>query len=242
MSLGVEQPRQEERVATSAAAPFPEEHTERNGFHHVWVPATTPADHLCGTQALNLRCDAIGMGGDWHARWEVPTSGIAWHAHQWPTSATFLHRRNGNQHLNELIGADEVADARPALQEVGHPAGSRSVPVWCATHARAVIEMAWHQIWAPDPPPRRITIDPRNIAVWISAIDEWRQLHRLATTIQRSFEADNARRNAWSAWKELLTPRALSKWPPPKWQGLEAEGAWLERETAKWHAALQGES
>lgn len=239
MSVAVDASSQDDRVATRADAPFPNEHTESNGFHQIWIPPTTPTDHLCVSEALNLRHEALGTGGDWHACWEVPISGVPWHVHQCPTSATFLELANGNRRLNDLIGIDGVADARPALHEIGHPAGSRSEPVWCATHSRAVIEMGWQQIWPPDTPPTHITTDPRNIAIWLSDIEEWEQLHNFATTIGHSLKALQAAHDTWTAWTEHLTPRALSGWPPPRWQGLEAERAWIEKENAKWSADLQ---
>lgn len=208
----------------------PEEYLRQEDSHYIWLPETTPEARIGSTWALNLRCPAMGMAGDWHPFWTVPVEGVPDRAHTCSTSSDLLLGRDGGQVLLDIVGTDQIVDARPGLADIGHPAAGRTCPVWASTHVLAVIEMAWHAVWCYSTPPERIADCPRSIAIWLTTQEQWRILDDRCERIRLALVDEPERQAAWAAWRSTLTPRVLADGINARWTTLKRELTWIEAE------------
>ena len=103
--------------------------------------AKTKSQYITGMHALNLQDRQSGETGgpaDWHepaALWTVRPEEPGDHAN---INVVVPYR---------TLGDEGVEDGRYALQGPGHPQADSEVPIWKATHARAVVDLAfdrWH--------------------------------------------------------------------------------------------------
>ena len=101
--------------------------------------ATTKSQYITGYQALNLWDRQSGPNGgtaDWHepaALWTLRPSERGDH-----TNVNIVVP-------NRSLGEDGVEDAHKALRGPKHPGAGSPVPIWKATHARAVVDIAFHR-------------------------------------------------------------------------------------------------
>ena len=114
-------------------ASIPEEHVEEVGpeggrFHLRWIPETDHERYINANSALNLSSRAIGNAGDWHqAGWWVPCEHGDEGIH-FATMSTDTEWAEAVRDIQRTLGELELADAREALRDIGHPAGSRHGP------------------------------------------------------------------------------------------------------------------
>ena len=124
------------------------------------IPTTTTSAYLSGLEALNLReGDPTGSPGDWHreATWWTPT-------YMSCEDTPYTARLWGPD--GDVLGArvrEPLRDARPALAALEHPDGDEPAPVWCATLAHAVIDVAWVALLDEADPPNK-----REVERWLN--------------------------------------------------------------------------
>ena len=100
---------------------------------------TLPRRHITGTTALNIPQRRISTG-DWrqHATW-------FWHEPE-TLSDHSLTDEPTYGHLLQVPDPWGLRDARWGRAQLGHPAGTRTEPIWAATHDRAVVEEGWESV------------------------------------------------------------------------------------------------
>ena len=211
--------------ATGKDAPVPEEHVESREssavFHPVWIPRTSTLCYLTGQHALNLKGPGIGGPGDWHrACWWCPVDNVPWGCHHAITSDTVTYR-DRTRVLALWLGDEELADARPALARIGHPAGTRDELVHCASHIRAIIELAWGRLdrASGDPELLLSVVDPWTVSKWIRASAHWERLHALARRVRDELVDSAEARKAWEHWRRHQCPEGCFTRPDATWPG-----------------------
>ena len=221
--------------ATRKDAPVPDEHIERpenaaddSDVHHpAWVPHTTAQAYITGQHAMNLRSSELGPTGDWHQScWTIPVRhGTGPHIHSVFTSDTEPYCNHIGP-LFRLFGEREIVDARSALATIGHPAAMRSHPVHCATHVRAVIEMAWRTLnaalWDSEEQLGQAMVkthDPWTIARWLRSPAEWQRFHTMAREVRDALIENSTRQGAWEYWRHRQCPTAHVCLPDERWRG-----------------------
>lgn len=163
------------------------------------IPHTSPDAYLSGLDALTLPDgDPSASPGDWHreATWWTPTyvdiDGKPYRARRWG--------RQGER-TPAPAATPALRDARPALRTLSHPEGWQDTPVYCATLAAAVVDLAWHSMRAGGEPP-----DRREIERWLNEeaqLDAARRAERLAVALDHGTHV-----HTWTAWHhEELRPK-----------------------------------
>ena len=218
-------PSNAQTTVTAADAPFPQEHREtltRTGerLHLAWIPETSPARYVTGNSALNLHHPTLGEAGDWHqAGWWSLVSHTDPGVHYADINDDALSRAVAADFITTL-GEAELADARPALADLRHPAAKRTRPVWCATHVRAVLELAWWNMRLDeedDPGATLSALDPTSVARWLGSRDQWMRLHDLGDRIARVSAPQYGLEHAWRDWLSRQTPLAHYTTPNERW-------------------------
>ena len=128
-----------------------------------------------------------------------------------PTMSTDTEWAEAVRDIQRTLGELELADAREALRDIGHPAGSRHGPVWCATHVRAILEDAWSwmkQYEKESPGPALQCIAPGTVARWLEERDQWIALHQLGERIAVEAAARAGLEQPWREWLTRQTPIA----------------------------------
>ena len=173
--------------------------SEEGAEHWPKVP-TDAADYISGRWALNLEDPASGDIADWHqAGW---SASVGPHAHCKATTGSDL----ATETTRAVWGNRGLFDARPALREIGHPAGNANVMVLCASHVRAITEMAAHdtrQEWDA-----RRTVGADQVNRWIGTARQFIELHVRCAQIGRRLEG--AERKRWWLWHKTLHP--MRRW------------------------------
>ena len=166
----------------------------------VEIGRTTPERHITGMMALNIP-DPEQPGGDWHS-----------HASWFSTATEKLNETDYSDQrtygtVQSVLGNNGVKDARPGLAELGHPAGADPHPVWAATYDRAVIEIAWQQLFTDrergkdeEYPPA----DEREIGRWIFRTIHWLRLNWWAWRLRWSLSG--LERRKWDNWRGEWRP------------------------------------
>ena len=162
--------------------------------------ATTKNQYITGMHALNLEDHQSGETGgtaDWHE----------------PAALWTLRPTEPGDHANvnvvvpyRTLGDDGVEDGRYALRGPGHPGADSDLPIWKATHARAVVDLAfdrWHH------GNRNLRGGARfgPIAPWTVADWLWteRQIETVRGYAERAeIEVSPADRAWWRAWWKSL--------------------------------------
>ena len=210
-------------------APFASEHAaDRPGLHHVWIPLTTPTDHITSLDACRLthrivRTPSLG--------YSLPPILVSEEMHEASRASRTVSTSADPDHAPEctrifdVLGTDDLVDARPALRVFSHPAALRETAVWAATPPRAFLEHAWVALHCPDSL-RIAPLDIRGIADRLWYRDEWERVHILACLMAPlARTADIAM--AWEDFCLKLTPRAASTGlctdPDARWSGIEDE-------------------
>ena len=151
------------------------ERVEKDRATHKWHPvdltlASTKRHYITGYQALNL----------WD-RHSGPHGGTAdWHE---PAALWTLRPGEQGDHANvnivvpyRSLGDDGVEDARETLRGPGHPGAKNPVPIWKATHTRAVIDIAFHRYQRGERTLRESSrfgpIAPWTVADWMWTEDQ----------------------------------------------------------------------
>ena len=145
----------------------------------------------------------------------MPTSGI--HYARLNDDALYQHVA---RELVDLLQDTELVDCRPALTNLPHRAGQRGQPVWCATHVRAVLELAWWNLrdaedWNPGATLR--SVDPTTVARWLGSRDQWVTLHDLGDRIGSVLAPKYRLDDHWREWLSCQTPLAHYTTPEERW-------------------------
>ena len=218
-------PAKEPITVSAADAPFPAEHEEqatRTGerFHLRWIPETSRERYLNGNSALNLHDKRLGEAGDWHqAGWWVPVRHTSARIHYAHLNDSPLHQCVAAELLDTLADT-ELVDCRPALAKLPHPAGKRNRPVWCATHVRAILELAWwhmREAEAREPGFTLKGVDPTTVARWLGSRDQWVRLHELGDQIGSVLAPKHGLEAQWRDWLACQTPLAHYTTPEERW-------------------------
>ena len=185
-------------------APVSAEHgISPEGWHPVWIRATTDPP-VCGKHALNLDDPSNPHGGDWHTSgWACPVSGVEPRAH-------FARQADEEPTIgwDEVWGNGAKFDARRSLARIPsvgrHPSADRDEPVWCTTHARAIVETALaNVILFPDGSLEEI-VPADQINRWVASARTFIRMHLMASRIGRRL--DGQRRRTWYCWQRTLHP------------------------------------
>ena len=169
------------------------------------VPQTSQQGYLSGYHALNLpTLPGEPRLGDWQesATWWGPTylgaDGV-------PDTAT-LWGPAGD--LEGVPGTPELLDARTALALIEHPAANHANPVWCATIAQAILDLAWGELAAGGPGP-----GPHELTNWTDG-DTENHTCQLAIDREQNIR-DAATLERWRAWQQhALGGDEPLVWPP----------------------------
>ena len=189
-------------------------HPARARYHPLrgwprYIPHTSAHAYLSGLDALALPDgDPNASPGDWHreATWWAPTyvdaEGAPYRARCWGTQG---------DRTPAPAGTPALRDARPALRALAHPQGWEHTPVYCATLAAAVVDLAWHSMRTGAEAP-----DRREIERWLNErarLEAAGRAERVAAALGHGASADT-----WTAWQhEGLGPqrqaiRAATGW------------------------------
>ena len=210
---------------SSAAAPLRGEHVEKgasNGerIHLRWIPVTDETSYITRGSSLNLASEPLGPGGDWHsAGWWVPCQHEGERIH-FAKMSTDERWWDATKEIQDVLGTEQLADAREALDFLGHPAARRDQPVWCATHVRAVLEKAWG--WMRDSE-RELAgttlqcVEPTAVARWLATREQWVKLHELATRIGQEIAPRWGLQKSWQDWQVRQSPIAHFTTPEVRW-------------------------
>lgn len=170
-----------------------------------WYPvdlsrARDKRHYLTGQQALNLWDRASGADGgtaDWHepgALWSPRPNDRGEHA---GITVTVPYA---------TLGEDGVEDAREALHGTGHPGAHSPVPLWKATHARAIVDLAFHRCRRGERTLRAASrfgpVARWTVADWLWSEAQMRTVQEYAARAEA--EVDAADRAWWRAWWEGL--------------------------------------
>ena len=170
-------------------------------WHPVDLTRACRKDHyITGIQALNL----------WD-RQSGPDGGTA----DWHEPAALWTRREGERgdHANlditvpwRSLGEDGIEDARKALRGPGHPAAQSAMPIWKATHARAVVDLAFHRCQREDRTlwnsSRFGPIAPWTVADWIWTESQMKKVREYAARATTEIEDKN--QQWWTEWWQSL--------------------------------------
>ena len=166
-----------------------------------WLTVPTGrSDYISGQCALNLEDPACGDVADWHQ------SGWSAGAERDGERRATTGRELGTETTNAVWGGRGLFDARPALREIGHPAGSADVIVLCASHVRAVTELAAHEI--REGGDARLTVAADQVNRWIGTARQFIELHVRCSQIGRRLRAEE--RTRWWLWQKTLHP--MRRW------------------------------
>ena len=156
-----------------------------------YIVDTSSDAYLSGLDALNLReGDPSGSPGDWRreATWwtrtYIASDGEPHRARRWGPQG---------ERTPAPAGIPALRDARPALRALSHPEGWQDTPVYCATLAAAVVDLAWHSMRTGAEPP-----DRREIERWLNEdaqLEAVRRAERVAATLGHAANA-----STWAAW------------------------------------------
>lgn len=163
------------------------------------IPPTTPANHIAGGSALNIR-DPFGRpGGDWHNGWHYGR-----YAYQPPRTAT-LSGTDGMTPAERFVdrhvlGTRRVADVRAGLRAMGHPDADAASPIWGATHERSTVRYVLRTVLghhAPSPDQPELLLDRRTACRWLGTDEQ-------------------------VAWARMVLTRVAAHLPPARQQAIEA--------------------
>lgn len=184
------------------------------------IPETSTHAYITGLSALNLSSNELGTFGDWHPHvWWVPEE-QAHRAGLHAAMSTDEIRRDAAADIIAVLGTQHLADARPALREIGHGAADEAKPVWCATHVRAVIELAWADMKdneRDDPGATLMSVDPTSVARWLAIREQWIALHDIAERVARGPAREHGLEAPWREWKSHQSPLAHYSEPDIRW-------------------------
>ena len=162
--------------------------------------AMTKSQYITGMHALNLEDRQSGETGgpaDWHERealWTVRPAEPGDHAN---VNVVVPYR---------TLGDDGVEDARYALRGPGHPGADSEVPIWKATHARAVVDIAFHRCRRGERTLRESSlfgpIAPWTIADWMWTEEQMEAVRDYAA--RAAAEVASADQAWWRAWWQSL--------------------------------------
>ena len=193
-------------------------------WHPTWIPHTDPTCYLTALSALNLTSLELGPKGDWHhGMWWCPVDGVTGHCHQAQTSNSRLYAQACGE-LMELLGHEELCDARSALEKERHPAAKRGEIVWSATHVRAIIEDGWRETRMShgsikDRTMQVVkTIDPSSVRRWLATDEQWQTLHAMAKQIGAELAQHHGVAEIWEEWRVRLSPHAHYTRPDIRWE------------------------
>ena len=166
-----------------------------------WLTVPTgESDYISGRCALNLEDPASGDVADWHqGGW---SAGFGRHTECAATTGSKLATATTNAVWNRK----GLFDARPALREIGHPAGNESEVVLCASHVRAITELAADDVHAGVD--ARLTVGADQVNRWIGTARQFIELHVRCSQIGRRLEG--AERTRWWLWQKTLHP--MRRW------------------------------
>ena len=179
----------------------PEQSDGQQKWHPVNLDlATTKSRYITGYQALNLwdrRSGPNGGTADWHepaALWTLRPGERGDHA-------------NVNIVVpNRSLGEDGVEDARETLRGPKHPGAASPVPIWKATHARAVVDIAFHRCRRGERTLRESSlfgpIAPWTVADWMWTENQMETVRDYAA--RATAEVASADQAWWRAWWESL--------------------------------------
>ena len=174
-----------------------QEDESRQGTEHWPTVPSGQTDYISGRWALNLEDPASGDVADWHQS--------GWSARSGPD--TRCDATKGSELATETTrvvwGTKGLFDARPALRELGHPAGSAKDTVLCASHVRAITEIAADDIGNGGDARRSVGADQVNR--WIGTARQFIELHIRCSQIGRRLEGEQ--RTLWWLWQKTLHPR-----------------------------------
>lgn len=162
---------------------------------HGWaveIPPTSREAYISGLDALNLpRTDTDQSSGDWHetATWWSPTY---LDGNDRPHR---VQRWGPKGEIEATPITPTLRDARSALAVIEHPGTTQSKPVFAATMAQAVVDLAWEALSQGSEGPGR-----REIVGWLGDHDEERA-RDMAIQVEAAI-ADEKQRASWQVWRE----------------------------------------
>ena len=164
--------------------------------------------------ALNLFDERSGKEGgiaDWH---DVKA---LWSARKGERPE---HARIDTTVPESTLGLEGVEDARPALEQAGHPGGREKAPVWKATHTRAIVDMAFHHWKRHGLVPKCVAfygpISPWTVADWLWTEEQMEELKRYAERAEAEISEEH--RGWWRKWWESLRLGASHEdYAEPNW-------------------------
>ena len=184
------------------------------------VPKTRNRKYITGLEALNIRDYKFPWSGDWHQGvWEDPNG------------QGFVARTNEEiprgAEIAEAVGGLGLRDARKALREIGHPAGWGSDKVWCAGHARAMVELEWEALHeamrnGEDFLENR-HFDEMEAERILSWPEQYVEMHRIAEKLDALLATNGIEQ--WRKWRGSLGPRG-SRYDGTAWKPGRAARLW----------------
>ena len=171
-----------------------------------WCPidvslAKDKQHYITGMLALNLVDKQTGGAADWHETAALWT----------PSTRAGEQGDHANRELTvpmRTLGTEGVEDGRKALRHGlhRHPAHASAVPIWCATHTRAIVDLAfdrWHRGHRALRAAGRFgPVAPWTIADWLWIPEQIEELKRYCARAEA--EISPADREWWRRWWQSI--------------------------------------